>query len=142
VELLPELIGLGVVALLAAFLIVLVVSRQRTLTHRVGSFVCSVRPLAVPAVPYVDGVAQYGAHHLQWWRALSFAPRPALAWPRDELEIVERTVLDEVDELGRPLVRAVVRVGAQTFEIRLSSAPYSGLVSWLEAGPRRVGTAG
>ena len=141
-EFLPELIGLGVLALAVVLLVVVIVSRQRALTHRVGSFVCAVRPEEHPAGPFVDGVAQYGAHHLRWWRALSFSPRPALSWPRDGLEIVERTVLAEVDELGRPLVLARVRVGGASFEIQLSSAPYAGLVSWLEAGPRVVGTSG
>ncbi len=141
-EFLPELVGLSVLVLLVVLLIVLIVSRQRALTHRVGSFVCAVRAASQPAGPWVDGVAQYGARHLRWWRAISLAPRPALVWPRDGLEIVERVVLDEVDELGRPLVRALVRVGGESFEIQLSSAPYSGLVSWLEAGPRRVGMSG
>ena len=139
-EVLPELIGVGVVVLLVALVIGLFLSRQRALTHRVGSFVCSVRPDGAAASPWVEGVAQYGRAELRWWRSVSLSPRPRLTWRRDHLEILERTVLDEMDELGRPMVVARIRVGATGYVIRLSSAPYAGLVSWLEAGPRTFGT--
>ncbi|WP_372593039.1 DUF2550 family protein [Actinotalea sp.] len=140
-EVLPELIGVGALALVAALVIGLFLSRQRALTRRVGSFVCAVRPEGAASGPWVEGVAQYGRAELRWWRSFSLAPRPRLVWPRDHLEILERTVLDEMDELGRPMIRARIRVGAVGYEIRLSSAPYAGMVSWVEAGPRTVGSS-
>jgi len=141
VVLLPELIGVSALALALALVVGLLISRQRALTRRVGSFVCAVRAAGAGDEAWVDGVARYGASDLRWWRALSLAPRPARTWKRDSLEIIERTVLDEVDELGRPLVRAHLSAAGTSVEIKLSSAPYAGLVSWLEAGPRTVGSS-
>ena len=136
----PALIGLGVLTLIVVVLVGLFLSRQRTLTQRVGSFGCAVRTDASTAT-WVDGIAQYAATELRWWRALSLVPRPARSWPRERVEIVERVVLETTDGWGRPMVRARVRVGDTSFEIELSSAAYSGLISWLEAGPRTVGTS-
>jgi len=139
VEAVPTLIGLGILSLLVVLLVGLFLSRQRALTQRVGSFACAVRT-AQANDPWVDGIAQYGSAELRWWRALSLVPRPARSWPRDRVEIVERLVLETTDGWGRPMVRARVRVGDTDLEIELSSAAYSGLISWLEAGPRTVGT--
>ncbi len=139
-ELVPALIVFGVVLLVVALAAGLFVSRQRALTQRVGSFVCEVRPDPPGGASWDGGIAQYGTGQLLWWRAFSLSPRPARSWPREGLDLVDRTVLDEVDELGRPMVRARVEVAGTRFQMVLSSAAYSGLVSWLESGPRRVGS--
>lgn len=131
---LAALLGLGL--LLAALLAVagLFLSRQRTLTHRVGSFGCLVR--ARDGGGWTPGVAQYASGRLLWWRSLSLAPRPARTWAREKLEVLERTPFPGADELGRPLVAVRCRIDDEEFTLSMSAAAYAGLVSWLEAGPR------
>jgi hypothetical protein len=131
---LATLLGLGL--LLAALVVVagLFLSRQRTLTHRVGSFGCLLRQTGPRG--WTPGVAQYGSGRLLWWRSLSLAPRPAHTWPREKLEVLERSPYPGRDELGRPLVAVRCRIDDEEFTLSMSAAAYAGLVSWLEAGPR------
>lgn len=117
-------------------------SRMRALVHRVGSFGCLLteREGASPA----HGVAQYGAVRLYWWRRASIMPRPARAWSRSSIEVLERVVLPPV--VGRPAAvvarcRVVPGGGGEPREVALqmSSDAYAGFTSWLEATPSRVG---
>jgi len=139
-ELVAALVGMGAVLLVVAVVVVagLYVSRVRALTLRVGSFPCRLRTAGGPGAP---GVARYGTARLVWWRMLSLSPRPADTWRRDRLDLVERVALDEVDDLGRSMVLVSCRHDGEEFELMMSAAAYSGLVSWVEAGPRIVGQA-
>ncbi|NCT90687.1 DUF2550 family protein [Cellulomonas sp. APG4] len=126
--------------LLAVLLLVgLFLSRQRTLSQRVGSFACSLRPAGTGEAAWTPGIAQYTTGRLVWWRTLSLAPRPAHGWSRAELTLVERVRLDEVDHAGQQVLLVRCCHGSETFELSMSDAACAGLVSWLESGPRPVG---
>lgn len=131
------LVGSGAVLLAIVLVVVLYLSRLNTLSRRVGSFECSMR--AGDSAVWRTGIAQYGTQRLVWWRARSLAPRPARTWARARLDLVERSEVDGVDELGRPMLRVLCRHDGEELQLTMSSAAYAGLVSWLEAGPRPVG---
>jgi len=109
------------------------VSRLRTLSGRVGSFVCGARPAEPPGRAVVAGIAQYGAGRLDWWRSWSLAPRPTRSWQRSEMVVTGRVPLANP---GRPdlyLVRCTHR--GVDFELTMSPDAYAGLTSWLESAP-------
>lgn len=133
------LFGLAAVLLVVGGILALYVSRQRTLTRRVASFSCTLNSGEAVSRVWQPGVAQYTQERLLWWRTLSLSPRPARAWSRSRLELVERIPLDTDDEEGRPLLLVHCRHEADLFQIMLSAPAYAGLVSWLESGPRRLG---
>ncbi|MDM7830903.1 DUF2550 family protein [Cellulomonas edaphi] len=107
-------------------------SRTRTLSHRVGSFRCSVGRTG--AGPWSAGIAQYGTEHLYWWRHLSLAPRPGHRWQRCGLAVVERV------DAGHGDVVVTCRTAASSAKLYLlmSRGAYEGLTSWIEATPSRV----
>lgn len=134
-------VALGVLLLAAVTVAGLYLSRQRTLSRRVGSFACAFRdaPGGEPAGSVTAGIAQYATGRLIWWRTLSLAPRPARSWSRSDLVVLDRDPLAETDELGRPLLRVRCGHRGTTFDLTMSEPAFAGLVSWLEAGPRPVG---
>lgn len=138
-EVVAALLGLGAVLAVMIGVLVLYLSRQRALTRRVASFSCTLHDADTPTNAWQPGIAQYGADRLLWWRTLSLAPRPARSWSRSELTLVERRPTGEADEEGRPLLLVLCRHGSERFELMMSAPACSGLVSWLEAGPRPVG---
>lgn len=133
------IVGVAVVLLVVGGLLALYVSRQRTLTRRVASFACMLNAGEAVSRMWQPGVAQYTQDRLLWWRTLSLSPRPARAWTRADLELVERVPVGQDDEEGRPLLLVHCRHGADAFQVMVSAPAYAGLVSWLESGPRRVG---
>ena len=135
------LLGLGALLLVVVTVAGLYLSRQRTLTHRVGSFTCLLRTEPPPEVGWTAGIAHYGAERLVWWRTLSLAPRPARTWSRAELTLVERVRLDGRDDAGRPLLLVHCVHRGERFQLTISEQACAGLVSWLESGPRPVGRA-
>lgn len=135
---LAGLLGLGALVLVAVTVVALFVSRQSTLSGRVGSFTCGLRADDVDG-PWTNGIAQYATGRLVWWRVLSLAPRPARTWSRADLTLLERSGTDEVDHLGQQLVRVRCSHGDETFQLLMTAPACAGLVSWLESGPRPVG---
>lgn len=137
-ELLVALLGVAALLLVAAVPVALFVSRQRTLSRRVGSFPCLLRPEG-GAGPWTPGIAQYGAAHLRWWRTLSLSPRPVRSWSRATLTLLRRVPVDAPDDQGRPQVLLHCAHDDERFELLMSASACAGLVSWLESGPRPVG---
>ena len=135
------LIGLLLIGflLLVIVIVALYVSRQRTLSRRVGSFTCLHRTDAAVDVVWTVGTAQYAAGRLDWWRAVSLSPRPAHSWSREDLTLLERRPLGHEDHAGRPIVLVHCRHRGEVFDLSMSDQACGGLVSWLESGPRRVG---
>lgn len=136
-RLVAALVVLAALLLAAVCVLVLYLTRQRTLSRRVGSFGCGLRDDG--SVAWVSGTAQYATGRLLWWRSLSLAPRPEHSWSRAELDLLERVLLEETGDDGLPLllVRCIHR--GRPFELTMSVQACAGLVSWLEAGPRAVG---
>jgi len=124
------LLAVGTLLLVLAVLLLAYRRRLGTLTGRVGSFVCGLRPEQGHGEP-VAGVAQYGVGRLDWWRSASLSPRPARTWSRRDLVLTSR--VEDVHRPGKVLVRCE-HLG-ETFELSLSREACAGLVSWLEAAP-------
>lgn len=137
-ELTDALIVLGVLLLLGGGLLGMFVSRQTTLSSRVGSFSCGLRPEGSEG-SWSNGIAHYTSSRLVWWRLLSLWPRPAATFSRADLTIVERVPLAEVDDRGQALLLVRCVHGDDEFQALMSAPACAGLVSWLESGPRPVG---
>lgn len=129
-------LGIGALLLAVVLVVILFVSRQRTLSLRVGAFTCLVRADPAPDATWTAGTAQYGVDQLVWWRTLSLSPRPARCWSRSRLTLLEREPLDETDHAGRPMLRVHCRHDQEAFQLTISVPAFAGLVSWLEAAPR------
>lgn len=137
-ELLVALLGVGALLLVAAVPVGLYLSRQQTLSRRVGSFPCLARA-EDDGASWTAGIAQYGSTQLSWWRTLSLAPRPARAWSRGALTLLERVPVEQVDDLGQAQVLLHCEHEGERFQLLMSAPACAGLVSWLESGPRPVG---
>lgn len=109
-----------------------VLSRIRTLGHRVGSFECALRRRGRTA--WSAGIAIYGADRLDWYRVLSFSPRPEHTWRRAALR-----VLDRASRLTAGRRTAVMELRCrhldEEFTLAMSEQASAGLTSWLEAAP-------
>ncbi|MDT0166968.1 DUF2550 domain-containing protein [Actinotalea sp. AC32] len=138
-DVLAALLGVGALLLVAATVVGLFLSRQSTLSGRVGSFSCGLRADDGDEGAWTSGIAQYATGRLVWWRVLSLAPRPARTWSRTELTLAERIATDEVDHHGQALVRVRCAHGDESFQLLMTEPACAGLVSWLESGPRPVG---
>ncbi|NLF06045.1 MAG: DUF2550 family protein [Actinomycetales bacterium] len=123
------LVIFGALLLVGALVVLLYRRRLGTLTGRVGSFACGLRPER-HGEP-VAGVAQYGVGRIEWWRGASLSPRPARTWHRVDLVVAEW--VEDPHRPGRVLVRC--QHVEDEFELSLSRAACAGLVSWLEAAP-------
>ena len=108
-------------------------SRLRTLSHRVGSFQCNVRPAGNPGAAWSLGIAHYAVGRIEWWRCWSLAARPARTWDREQLVVTGRVPLDQAGQHDQYLVRC--RYDDIDLELAMSSGAYAGLASWLEAAP-------
>ena len=130
-----SVLGWVLLSLVGAVLLVvlLVSSRIRTLTRRVGSFDCRL-PLSDTVPDRVQaGIAQYGVGRLDWWRFWSLSIRPAKTWLRSELVILGREPIVVGGRSGIYLVRC--RYRGEDLKLQMSVAAYAGLTSWLEAAP-------
>ena len=134
------LLTLAALLLLAVLGSGLWLSRTRTLSHRLGSFSCSLARR--PEGPWARGIAQYGVRRLYWWRLASILPRARHVWSRPRIVVVSRTPLTSPD--GRPRIVLVhCRVAGESSaptEVYLQMSPeaYAGLTSWIEATPSRA----
>ena len=134
------LLVLAALLLLTVVLLGLWLSRTRTLSHRLGSFSCSVAHR--PEGPWARGIAQYGVRRLYWWRLASILPRARFVWSRPRIQVVSRT--EQAGPDGGPrlvVVRCQVAgegTAAHEVYLQMSTEAYAGLTSWLEATPSRA----
>jgi len=126
-------VAVVLVVLLGLGTLLLGASRLRTLSGRVGSFVCGAYLAKSAGGAAAAGIAQYGAGRLDWWRSWSLALRPTRSWQRRELLVIGR---ERFVSPGRPdlyLVRC--RYHGVDFALTMSPDAFAGLTSWLEAAP-------
>lgn len=118
------LLGLG--------LLVLLVTRVRSLGRRFGTFECALRRAG--RTTWAGGIAGYGADRLVWYRVLSLSPRPAHSWQRSAMLVVARSSRLRG---GRrtAITEATVRCAEDEFALAMSDQAYAGLTAWLEAAP-------
>jgi hypothetical protein len=134
-----------IIGLAVALLVVVAVlwfSRTRTLTMRVGSFGCGLADSE--GGPSRRGIAQYGRAQMYWWRRASLAPRPARAWRREGLVVLDRRALPEDRPAGQRPVAVLVHCkvisedGPSELWLTMGPAAYAGFLGWIEATPTPV----
>lgn len=123
--------ALVAVAVLLVVIASIVVSRLRSLGHRVGSFECALVVHGPGHPVQVRGIAHYGVGRLDWWRRWSLSPSPAESWARGSLEVVSRELVEGSDDVY--VVRCSYEDEQLTFV--MSVPAYAGLTSWLESAP-------
>ncbi|WP_420175330.1 DUF2550 domain-containing protein [Luteococcus sp. OSA5] len=112
--------------------------RRRWLSTRGGVFDCALK---LPSGSWATGVARYEANELQWFRIFSFSMRARLTLTRDrttsigrrEPEDSEAVVLFGDDQILR--LRSTDKGAPRVWEMAMSPASVTGLMSWLEAAP-------
>jgi len=128
---------LGGLLLLAGLFAILGAYRYRLLSHRIGAFTCDLRKgrqTGKEPQRFSPGVACYGIGRLDWFHAWSMSPVPAVSWPRELLEILQREPAP--GRRGEYLVSC--RCNGADFDLLMSASAYAGLASWLEAAPSLV----
>jgi Protein of unknown function (DUF2550) len=123
------LIGLLVVALVAAFLL-----RRRFLLSGLGAVTMWLRPVGTPR--WAVGVAWYSGDTLLWYRALSLSVRPNLRLCRTEFHVDGRRRPTGAD-LALPAESVVLlcRTGAGPQELAMDASTVTGFLSWIESAP-------
>jgi len=133
--------ALDVVVLLVILLLLAVILfalRRRLLQRHVGTFDCSVRlDGGAPDAGWVFGIARYAGDCVQWYRVFSYSPRPREVITRNEIEVVERRIPEDHEELellSGAIVLACTQHG-RPIELAMSEDALTGFLSWLEAAP-------
>ncbi|MGD8213566.1 DUF2550 domain-containing protein [Aestuariimicrobium sp. Y1814] len=136
---------LGIIIGLCLLFLVWLFVRRRWLSGRGGVFDCALR-VEGKRHHWHLGMARYAGEQLHWYRVFSWDIRPRLvldrqqtSWagqrpPTDEETMVLFTnhqvvALAGVDRRGHP----------RTYELAMTPASVTGLMSWLEASPPGLG---
>lgn len=128
---------LAVLILLAAPIIFLAL-RRRLLSRAGGAFDCSVRlHTTTPGSGWVLGVARYTEMQMEWFRFFSFRFSPQVVISRTGTEVWEVRDPDPVEAVTLYTGHRVVKAESEgrTWQIAMSSASVTGLLSWLESAP-------
>jgi hypothetical protein len=122
--------------------------RRTVITRRGGVVECALR--RGPESSWRHGLAEYERGRLSWHWWLSYRLRPSASFDRAELRVVRTRPLTpaEATRVGAGLVVAECRIAGasssaaagrsrpQAFELALSDAALTGLLSWLESSPQ------
>jgi hypothetical protein len=133
-----ELVALALVLVLlvpVAFLGI----RRRWLSRQGGLFDCSVRlSTTTPGTGWVLGVARYSGDNLEWFRAFSIALRPRLIFPRSQAQAGAQRDPDSIESVllydDQRILQLELADGT-SWELAMSVASLTGLLSWLESAP-------
>jgi hypothetical protein len=128
-------VGLIVAALLALILFAI---RRRFLQRKMGTFDCSLRlDRTHPGGGWVFGIARYTGDHVEWYRVFSYSPRPREVLKRGGIDIVERRIPEEYEEMELLSGAMVLECSQQgrVIELAMSEDALTGFLSWLEAAP-------
>jgi len=139
---------------LAIFMLLLVVvlplawlfARRRWLSAKGGVFDCGLRLRdQIPGGGWSLGLARYDGNILEWYRIFSFTFRPRLRLDRSTTSMVSRREPDQVEALVLFADHQVVRLresrsgspdgDTKDWELAMTPASITGLLSWLEAAP-------
>lgn len=133
------LVGLAVVAMVVVPLALLWVRREWLLSTR-GVFDCwlRLRPATSGRTGWVFGCARYIGEHLEWFRGMSASLRPKVTINRPHVQVQAPRDPDaserEVLPPGSRVLTVTSRHGDR-WELAMSEASLTGLISWLESAP-------
>lgn len=113
--------------------------RRRWLSRQGGLFDCSVRLSAKsPGAGWALGVARYSGDNLEWFRVFSVALRPRLIFPRSQARAGAQRDPDPIESVflyDEQRVLTLELADGSSWELAMSSASLTGLLSWLESAP-------
>lgn len=131
-----EVVALTLVVVLLVPVVFLGV-RRRWLSRQGGLFDCSLRlSEKTPGSGWVLGVARYSGDNLEWFRAFSVALRPRLIFPRSQSRAGQQRDPDPIESVVLYDEQRILRLeltGGQSWELAMSVASLTGLLSWLES---------
>jgi hypothetical protein len=133
-----EWVALTLVVLLLVPVVFLGV-RRRWLSRQGGLFDCSLRlHTKTPGTGWVLGVARYSGDNLEWFRAFSIALRPRLIFARSQAQAGPQRDPDPIESVLLYDEQRILRLelaDGQSWELAMSVASLTGLLSWLESAP-------
>lgn len=113
--------------------------RRRWLARQGGLFDCSLRlSIARPGSGWALGVARYSGDNLEWFRAFSASLRPRLILPRSRSRAGTQRDPDPIESVVLFDDQRILRlemVDGSSWELAMSVASLTGLLSWLESAP-------
>ncbi len=139
-----ELLGIAEWVALAVIILLLVpvlflATRRRWLSRQGGVFDCSLRLSATtPGTGWVLGVARYSGDNLEWFRVFSPSLRPRLIFPRSISHAGVQRDPDPIEAVGLSYEQRIVAIeldDGTSWELAMSLASLTGLLSWLESSP-------
>ncbi|MFZ0529973.1 MAG: DUF2550 domain-containing protein [Propionicimonas sp.] len=113
-------------------------ARRRWLARQGGLFECSLRlSTKTPGTGWVLGVARYAGDNLEWFRAFSLSLRPRLIFPRSQTRAGLQREPDPIESVLLYDDQRIVRMDMveASWELAMSVASLTGLLSWLESSP-------
>jgi hypothetical protein len=131
-----EVIGIGVLVLLAALLAVFV--RRELISRRDGTIDMNVRlSTFLPERGWSPGLGRFTDHELRWYRLFSFGLRPRRTLARHGLTVIERRAPLGEERRAMPDGWIVIRCRGrgQDVELALAESALMGFLSWLESAP-------
>ncbi len=126
-----------VLALLFVLLVLVLIAfgvRRIQLRRALGTFDASI---CLPPSGWQMGVCRYGDKHLEWLRLLSLSPRPNYRFLRSSLELKGWRPPTEAEKpkIQPGAVVVCLQYEGQELLLVMKYEVYTGLSSWLEAGP-------
>ncbi len=113
--------------------------RRRWLARQGGLFDCSVRLSSTsPGAGWAMGVARYSGDNLEWFRVFSIALRPRLIFPRSQARAGQQREPDPIESVflyDEQRILALELTDGRSWELAMSVASLTGLLSWLESAP-------
>jgi hypothetical protein len=139
-----ELLGIAewtalVIAVVLLVPVVFLGGRRRWLSRQGGLFDCSLRlSTKTPGAGWALGVARYSGDNLEWFRVFSPSLRPRLIFPRSVSRAGAQRDPDAIESVALTFEQRILTmelVDGQSWELAMSTASLTGLLSWLESSP-------
>jgi len=138
-----DLLGVSEWVALALLVVVAVpvlflAGRRRWLSRAGGVFDCSLRlTTATPGAGWALGVARYSGDNLEWFRVFSPSLRPKVIFPRSISHAGAQRDPDPIEALtlADQRILAMEFTDGDSWELAMSVASLTGLLSWLESAP-------
>ncbi len=133
-----EVVGISLLVVLLVPVLFLGI-RRRWLSRQGGLFDCSLRlSTKTPGTGWVLGVARYSGDNLEWFRSFSISLRPRVIFPRSQSRAGAQREPDPIESVllyGDQRIMSMELADGRSWELAMSSASLTGLLSWLESSP-------
>ncbi len=139
-----EILGIAewaalVIAVVLLVPMVFLAVRRRWLSRQGGLFDCSLRlSTKTPGAGWALGVARYSGDNLEWFRVFSPSLRPRLIFPRSVSHAGAQRDPDAIESVALTFEQRILMMevdDGQSWELAMSTASLTGLLSWLESSP-------